>query len=226
MATTKTRSQIRDAAKARADMDSAGGTSNVAFITDPVWNDWINAEAFELYDLLVAADEDYYASKSDISTDGTNDEFALASDFYKAISVDVKVNGSEWVPLRRFSLREAGPRTEVAGARGEELRYRLTPTKIAFRDRPASGETIRVHYVPRFTTLDTDGATFEGFSGWEEYIVLGCAIRAKQKEESDASEMMVERERLKKRIEAMAANRDTGEPATVVDVLGAIDEFS
>jgi hypothetical protein len=60
--------------------------------------------------------------------------------------------------------------------------------------------------------------TFDGFSGWLDFVVVDAAIRALEKEESDPSALMAERARIEKRIEAMAENRDAGSPPTVADV--------
>lgn len=56
--------------------------------------------------------------------------------------------------------------------------------------------------------------------GWEEYGVLDAAIKAVVKEESDPSALMAQKAQLMARIRGAAADRDSGEPARVVDVTG------
>ena len=70
-------------------------------------------------------------------------------------------------------------------------------------------------------TITVDGnlnSTFDGVSGWEEYIVIDAAIKCLQKEESDVSVLMSQKSAIAKRIEAAAENRDAGEPSKVTDV--------
>lgn len=62
------------------------------------------------------------------------------------------------------------------------------------------------------------GAAVDGINGWEEYIVVDCAAKALEKEESDPSAMFARKAALIQRIQSAAANRDAGEPARVVDV--------
>jgi hypothetical protein len=66
-----------------------------------------------------------------------------------------------------------------------------------------------------------DSVTFDGISGWEEYVIVDAAIKAMLKEESDASALMAQKQALLKRLEDMAANRDANQPITVSDTQGA-----
>jgi len=59
--------------------------------------------------------------------------------------------------------------------------------------------------------------TADGVSGWTEYIIVDAAIKCMQKEESDTSVLMAQKQALIARIEAAAANRDAGNPAVVSD---------
>lgn len=63
--------------------------------------------------------------------------------------------------------------------------------------------------------LPVDG---DDFNGWSEYVVIDAAIKCLIKEESDVTVLLAEKAAIKKRIEDMAANRDSGEPECVTDV--------
>jgi hypothetical protein len=67
------------------------------------------------------------------------------------------------------------------------------------------------------TTLASDTDTVQGVSGWTEYIIVDAAIKMMQKEESDVSVLIAQKQALLARIEAMAHNRDAGMPSTVAD---------
>lgn len=62
----------------------------------------------------------------------------------------------------------------------------------------------------------------DGINGWEELVVLHAAIRMANKEESDSRALKDERNDLRNRLQAMADNRDQGEPATIQDVEGGL----
>lgn len=55
-------------------------------------------------------------------------------------------------------------------------------------------------------------------NGFEEYIIIDAAIKCLIKEESDVSVLLAQKQQIMQRIEAMASNRDAGEPERVTDV--------
>jgi len=57
----------------------------------------------------------------------------------------------------------------------------------------------------------------DGVNGWEEYIIIDSAIKAKDKEESDTSVLMSRKAEIVRRMESEAENRDAGSPSTVGD---------
>lgn len=62
--------------------------------------------------------------------------------------------------------------------------------------------------------------TMDWINGWEEYIIVDAAIKILGKEESDATVMGGRKAALLGRIQSIAENRDQGEPARTVDVMG------
>lgn len=226
MATTLTLAQLRTLARQEADM------VNTQFITDAELNTYINQSYFELYDLLVQKyGDDYFANTVEFSTDGTNYLYALpngtnysaAAAFYKLLGVDLNLapgNDDSWVTIRRFNMSDRN-RYSVPNFQSfygvTNLRYRLNGSNIWFTPIPTSGQTMRIWYVPRLTTLSADGDTADGISGWTEYIVVDAAIKMKDKEESDVSVLGARKQMLIQRIEAAAENRDAAMPMTVSD---------
>jgi hypothetical protein len=226
MSTTMTLSEIRNAVRDRADMKNQSGDYSNAFITDPVLNGFINQSYFELYDILVGAYGENYsvASPYYVTTDGVNQFFALPSDFYKMLGVDVQVSSSvsnnAWWTLKEFTFAErnkyAVPNTQLYFGI-TNLRYRIQGDQLWLNPLPQINQTIRLFYVPRMVTLSADTDTVQGVSGWTEYIIVDAAIKCLQKEESDVSVFLAQKQALLQRIEAMAHNRDAGMPSTVAD---------
>lgn len=202
----RTLAELRTAVRERADMVAS------QFVTDAELNRWINSSAAELYDLLVQKyGADYFvtlpAPSYVIETSG---QVVLPSEFYKLLGVDLKAGG-EWRAVQRFAFGERNRQTEI--------RYRLRGPTLWFAPaESAAGQTVRVWYVPKPTEMTGDTMYVEGISGWEEYVVVDCAIKALAKEESDPSVFMAQKAALIQRIEAAAENRDAGLPARVADV--------
>jgi hypothetical protein len=73
--------------------------------------------------------------------------------------------------------------------------------------------------------LVLDADTFDGISGWEEYIVVDAAIKMLNKEESDVGVLSKEKDRLVLRITAASANRDIAEPEPIADVYAEDDDY-
>ena len=194
--------QLRDRAKQASD------NVGQSFLSDAEWNTHLNNSYGELYSLLVQSyGADYFvATPVTITTDGVNQRFALAADFFKLLGVEVQVTApAQWVSLKTFAFADRN-------------RIGLPNQQI-----PASGQSVRYWYIPRVTALATDGtSTVDAISmnGWDEYVVVDAAIKALEKEESNSSGLVARKKALLARLEAETANRDAGSPSRIVDVLG------
>jgi hypothetical protein len=183
---------------------------NSTFIATSEWNGWINSSYQELYGLIVQAfGNDYFVQSPStgytFTTDGTNQFFALPSDFFKLLGVDLQVSAPNyWVSLKQFTFQE---------------RNKLSLTNNTI---PQAGQTIRVLYVPRLTILVSDSDTVDGVNGWEEYIVADVCEKAAIKEESYEMAQMFAgiKAELKARLDSEVENRDAATPATIADSYG------
>jgi hypothetical protein len=86
------------------------------------------------------------------------------------------------------------------GLRGR-LKYRIHGNYLWLKPLPISGQVIRLWYVPRYMQLVNTTDVLDGFSGWEEYVVIDAAIKCLQKEESDVSVLLVQKAAFEKRLE-------------------------
>lgn len=64
-----------------------------------------------------------------------------------------------------------------------------------------------------------DSTTLDGIAGWEEFVVIDAAIKAKVKQEEDVQELAGQKLAMTQRIEAMASGRDAGQAQHVSDML-------
>jgi hypothetical protein len=87
-----------------------------------------------------------------------------------------------------------------------------------FQDFNQANQKFSLLYVPACPRLVLDTDIFDGVNGWEEYIVVDVARKAKEKEESDTTELVNSKSALIKRIEDSAPNRNAGQPGRVTDI--------
>lgn len=231
--------QLRDGAKQRADME------NNPLVSDPEWNSYVNQSLYELYDLLIQkyGDDYYVAPTASFSTNGNQQLYPLpdgvlsfnddngnpfvAAPFYKSIGVDMQVNPpgeqGQWITLHRFNMAERNRRNWPIPQSifGVLPRYRFTGNQIMTDIFPNGGQVLRLWYIPRMVELVLDTDVADGFSGWLEYVICDAAIKGNQKEETDVSVLMAQKQALIDRIEAAGENRDAGEAQTVSDTRNA-----
>jgi hypothetical protein len=194
MARTQTLAAMRTAVLQRADM------ANTQFIGTSELTALINSSIAELYDLLLASRQmDYYEKvpPQTITADGrTTGLYDLPTDFYRLIIAEANMGGFT-LPLMPFTYMERG---------------RLSQQPIQ------SGTVVTIRYVPFCPLLVNDSDTFDGFNGWEEYVINDCAAHCQEKEESDAGPFYKRKAELTARIQRMAPDRDMGMPAKRQDV--------
>lgn len=191
---------VRDLAQTMADMEENDTVS------DETWDKYIGLAYYKLYNELVTAyGNDYYVADPpyDFTTDGTSDKFDLPDDFLKLLGVSVCISAAQSGPNARWMT--------------------LKPFNFAERDAcpqgvPAGGQLVRVQYVPRLTLPTDDDTVIDGISGFEEYLAIDAAIKAKASQDLDVSTLKEERAIIEAKIQNIAENRDAGSPGTVVDV--------
>lgn len=207
--------ELKTQSRQRADME------NNDFITDSELTFYINSSIAELHDLLIAAYCEDYVMNEHLFTSDAGLDYALPADFYKLRGVDVRQNGNIWATVKRFNFNR---RNEQQNAFAWNmlglpyLEYRLVGSNIRFNRTPDVNSQFRLFYYPVATKLVLDADEYDDVNQFSEYVVVDAAIKMMQKEESDVSVLMAQKEALRKRIIDMAANRDANEPASVTDI--------
>jgi len=214
--------QLRDQVRQRSDIVRSN------HITDSEINGYINASIRELYDLLIQKfGEDYFVTSSNLSLISGTESYALPSNFYKLLGADLEQSSAEFLTLKPFMFNERNRfnSSSFRNAVGSEsLRYRIQGNTLFFRPIPTNTATVRVYYVPQFGGLSLDVDLWDGYNGWEEYVVVDGTIKCKAKEESDVNVEAAQKGALIKRIEDVAGNRDAGLSFRVSDVRGINNE--
>lgn len=169
---------------------------NQTYISNAEWLSYINASYAELYGRIVTAfGNDYFtqtpATGYTFVTSGTTQFFALPTDFFKLLGVDLQISAPNYyATLKPFSFAE---RNDLS----------ISNTNI-----PTAGQTIRVFYVPKMTPLVADSDTVDGVNGWEELIIIDACIKALAKEESDVSVFMARKAMFEERLNGEIESRD------------------
>lgn len=223
---TVTLLQLRTQAKQRADMERSN------FVATTEWDSYINASLAELHDIMIAAyGEDYYVSSSSFATVQAQASYNLPSDFYKLRGVDVQINGvspEDYCTIQKFNFNERN-RFNINGfwnyAGMPFIRYRLLGSQISFSPVPDRATNVRLWYHPMVVKLVADTDNFNDINGWSEYVIVDAAIKALNKEESDVSILLAQKEALRQRIISMSQNRDAGTPESVSDIHAENDDY-
>lgn len=217
-----TLAQLRVQSRDRADM------TNSLFISDSELNNYINASIAELHDLLIGAySSDYYLMSDSFSTVANVDTYALPTDFYKLRGVDIAQNSDNWESLRPFNFNERNSLNDIPSytISGNYFRYRLAGDNIVFNPMPVGIYNIRLWYTPVATKLVADNDILKDLNQYSEYVIVDAAIKMMQKEESDVSVLMAQKGDIRKRIENMAQNRDSGQPESVSDIYAENNDY-
>jgi hypothetical protein len=208
---------------------------NSNFVSPGEWTSYINLAYFELYNVLITMYGDDYFLKAPytFTTDGVTFQYALPSDFYKFMGLDLQLGNvaNSWVTIRSFMFADRN-RYAVPNFQSfygvTNLRYRIMsnsgPTNsgtntgtLFLTPLPAANQTLRLWYIPRLTELVSGSDTVDGVSGFQDYIPVEAAIKALMKEESDVSALQTRKQILLKQIQDSAAGRDVANPQTVSD---------
>lgn len=227
--------ELRTQCKQRADR------LNSDFVTVPEWNSYINQSMYELYDLLIDIYEDYYkAPTAMFTTNGSQYIYPLpngvllfkddqgnsfkAPALYKLLGMDlgIQTTNNAWVTLDKYNFIARNqylyPNSASTIYGMFNSRYRMMGSNVELIPTPSGNQNFRFQYIPKLNMLLADNEiSTTSISGWLEYVIVDAAIKALQKEESDVSVLMAQKEALKVRINASANNRDAGRPDTISD---------
>jgi hypothetical protein len=223
MALTVTLGNLRDAVRDAADCE------NDPRVTDAKLDRVINAAIKALHAKCVAESEDDFTKTATLTTTPGTAPVDLPADFLKLRHVMWLPSGAtRYERVLRFALQEFTLYDTTGGwSRGKRVQYRLIGRTALHREQiffiptPTAAHSVIVHYVPAPTVLTLITDTYDGRSGFEEWVICDAAIRILNAEESDVSVLMAERARIwEEQIQPTMSTRDEGQPDRVIDVEG------
>lgn len=212
---------IRTAAILRADMANSG------FLSINEWNANINQSGGELYGIICRSYESYCIASNTFTVVGGvgNNTITLPSNYNKFMGLQ-RTSGSENVTLDPIPYKERNsPRIQRPYYYGSSMPYSyyyIMGTTIYIVPAQVSGGSYTLDFIPTLSTLVNDSDSWDGYymstNGWHEYVVIDAAIKAMQKEESDVSVLMAQKQAMAERIIQEAADRNAGDVARIIDV--------
>jgi hypothetical protein len=227
-----TLANLRSEVRRRADME------NSSFVTDAEVNSYIVRSGGALHDILTTVYEDYYLTSTTfvlpyVPPSGPPlsepNIIPLPSDFLKARGLDYQVETTAWstVPKFNFAERNRWQRRPSRWLDDRFRAYQLTGSYLRILPEDSCNGTYRLWYLTSYPGLASDDDAVSQWvenNGWTEYIILDAAIKCMQKEESDCSLLMAQRQQVEERIRSSAANRDAGAPERIAEVRTDLDD--
>lgn len=199
-----------------ADMETVTGGSN-DFVDDTELLGMINASLGLWHNLITLAVPERYESTQTITANGAA-SYNLPSDYLMTLGVDYQYAAGTHMELKRYLFQE---RNQYSSGDTFATGYRLKGDTIVLIPAPTSGTYLH-HYVKCATPLASESDTIDGVNGWEEWIVYDVASKLLLKEQSDATQIIRDRDAIEERIRAYAADRDAN-PGRIVDSRGVTD---
>jgi hypothetical protein len=198
------------------------------FVTDDEIVRLMNRSNTELYDFLIQTFEDYVVTTYDFDIVSGQDSYLLPTDFYKIAGVDLYLDAFRKISLTKFNFTERNMYSTTTWApvlTNSPLRYRILGEFIKFIPLPQQGHHVQLWYYPQAKTLTrvvSDPTTETDrlvsiLPIFNDYIILDTSIQILQKEESDVSSYVREKQETIERIRISMGTRDT-QPDSVTDV--------
>ncbi len=186
----------------------------------------INAAAPELWGLLVENyGDEYLASTRILATVAGTSSYAMEgtdpgtgtshTDVLKVLRVLVDFGSNRMLLSNRFNPADREIYSTLSQNWQNVLpRYFVSGANIEFEYAPQAAHTVRIVYIPSCPVLALATA-FDGYNGWERYVVTKVAAQLLAMEESDNSVLLMELAGMKQRIESESNHRDAGNAPTV-----------
>ncbi len=205
-----TLTQLRTWIRQRADLE------NNAFVSDAELTDLINHALGEFQDILLSINGDMRAEKEAIFATGSGQRtYSLPADFLSVTGVFWNPDSGQLEAIPQYMGSES---QDDWLATGWSLfggpKYRLQAGSIRFVPIPSATYQITLKYVPNGTVLALPGDTVDSVNYWDDWVVWHCVAVCNNKQETDPSFALQERERTKKRI-LHAAERSMDGPQRI-----------
>ncbi len=201
MARTFTLLQLRTRALRRAGIDVS------ADLTSAVVNEFVNDGIARLWDLFKAKDDDRLVTSATLATTPGTAEVALPSTFLELRKLEI-VDSTAPSGYRRLRPASLDAQHLYSSLYGKRYRYRLQGSNLVLMPAPQTLESLRLYYIPHATVLTLDADTFDGYNGYERYVVEYAYREILGRQNLDTSASDARLERMEASIGAATGGRD------------------
>lgn len=221
-------SRTRTAEDLVTDVLQRTGLENSEFVSPAEVMEFVNQELAELRSHIRRA-EGHPHKRSSFTIPvvaGTSLYAITAADFWELMSIEISIGGLNR-QLEPFMENERARliNTQIYPYSSSPM-YRVMGDSIEFLPSTQTF-TATVFYAPNAPRLRlgiVPPDTVDGYNGYEIAAIYGACATVREKEETDPSFFLGQKDRIYKLIEANAANRDAGHPERVTDATGALDQ--
>lgn len=201
---------------------------NTQFVTDNEIISYIDRAYRDMYIRIVEQNSGYFRTKVVIPIVGGQDTYALPSDFYKLSGIDLNLDSNNTITISNINFNERNMLKSVYSSiclsRG--WRYLISGQNIIFSPAPDVSAGFTCWYIPDPITITSSTVSLVLTpSVIVDYLPICAAIKCLQKEESDYSELMQERNNLAEQIMRATATQDDNFPLKVTDMAVINDQF-
>jgi len=214
-----TRIDIRNQIRRIADIETDGN-----HITDDEINEDLNSSLSALWAILVdASNGSLFSTVAPQIVFLGDNSYQLPPDFLRLVSVDVK-RGSTYIHsveadvqrythLLAYANRNYGSSQHYLQWNKQQQWYEL------FVFPPVPVDELVVRYIPDAPQLEVDTDELNTPADWSRWAVYDVAIKCNIKEETDPSAIMMEREKIERRIINDIKSQSVAQVKTIRDVI-------
>lgn len=145
--------------------------------------------------------------------------YPLPADFYRAVSLDVNIPSVSQYPLSGIPYNEEQRNIFMSipflgwGYPGTPICYMIQNPNLALRPVPNGSYALQLNYYPVAPQMAGPDSSLEGYSGWEEWIVLDMSVKIALKYDATLIPLLEGRKMAEeRRIRGAVPNIDMGSP--------------
>ena len=195
------------------------------FVTRPEVCEYLNQEFAELRGhLRMNEGQPHKRLSRDIAVESGRRLYDLPDDFWELLSVEALIGGRTRMLEPFMENERAGLSNGPFYATFVSPMYRIANNQIEILP-PDQSFTMTIRYAPsegRYRLLQTPPDMVDGYNGYEISAVYGATAVCLEKEKSDPSFYAMQKDKILRHIDALAAQRDAGRPERVTDVTGGL----
>lgn len=151
----------------------------------------------------------YFATSTTLTTTNGVSTCSLPLNFTNLLSIHWD-RGNGWAPpIRLANVEDVRPVDSGLGWEACEPKYRFLGNQLEFVPIPRAAHSVLLRYsTGLFPTAASDTVYLE--LGWDEWVVLDCCCKVRQRQEKDYSDFAAEREKIQREIDAHARRDRVG----------------